>query len=77
VGQVVWIDGDSGDTQFNYAELIGNSTSVAISNAYYSDKRTASDALSKLGIQLGLDATAKVLKEFWPDLDRKFSRKRR
>jgi hypothetical protein len=77
VGQIIWTHRDSGDTQFNYSELIGSSTSVAITNAYYSDNRTASDAVSKLGIQVGFDAAANVLKEFWPDLDSKFTRKRR
>jgi hypothetical protein len=77
VDRIIWTHRDTGDTQFNYSELIGNSTSVAITTAYYSDNRTASDAVSKLGIQLGFDAAANVLKEFWPDLDRKFSRKRR
>ena len=66
MGQIIWTHGDSGDTQFNYSKLIGNSISVAISNAYYSDNRTASDAVSKLGIQPGFDAAANVLKEFWP-----------
>lgn len=77
VGQILWTHGDSGDTQFNYSELIGNSTAVAISNAYYSDNRTASNAVEKLGTQLGVDAAANVLKEFWPDFERKFSRKHR
>ncbi|MBV9081658.1 MAG: hypothetical protein JOZ62_03200 [Acidobacteriaceae bacterium] len=61
----------------NYSELIGNSTAVAISNAYYSDDRTASNAVSKLGIQIGVDMTSNILKEFWPDVERKFRRKHR
>ena len=75
MGQIVWTHTDSGSTQFNYSELIGNSTAVAISNAYYSDNRTASNAVSKLGVQLGVDAAANILKEFWPDFERKFSKK--
>jgi hypothetical protein len=74
-GQIFLTHGDSGRTQFNYSEVIGNSTAVAISNAYYSDNRTASNAVSKLGVQLGVDMAANVLKEFWPDFERKFSRK--
>jgi hypothetical protein len=74
-GQIFWTHTDSGRTQFNYSELIGNSTAVAISNAYYSDNRTASNAVSKLGVQLGVDMAANVLKEFWPDFERKFGRK--
>ena len=75
MGQIFWTHRDSGETQFNYSEVIGNSTAVAISNAYYSDNRTASNAVSNLGVQLGVDMAVNILKEFWPDVDRKFKRK--
>jgi len=75
MGQIFWTHRDSGGTQFNYSELIGNSTAVAISQAYYADNRTASNAAGKLGMQLGIDMAANILKEFWPDLERKFRRK--
>jgi hypothetical protein len=75
-GQIFWTHTDSGGTGFNYSEVLGNSTAVAISNAYYQDNRTASDAVSKLGMQLGVDMASNILKEFWPDVTRKFSRKR-
>jgi hypothetical protein len=75
MGQIFWTHTDSGGTQFNYSEVIGNSTAVAVSNAYYSDNRTASDAISKLGTQLGVDMASNILKEFWPDVTRKFRRK--
>ena len=75
VGQIFWTHTDSGGTQFNYSEIVGNSTAVAISNAYYPDNRTASDAVSKLGTQIGVDMASNILKEFSPDIYRKFSRK--
>ena len=75
MGQVFWTHGDSGGSQFNYSEIVGNSVAVAISNAYYVDTRNASDAVSKLGLQLGVDMAANVLKEFWPEIQRKFRRK--
>jgi hypothetical protein len=74
-GQILWTHTDSGGTQFNYSEIIGNSTAVAISTAYYTDNRTAHDAVGKLGVQLGVDMAANVLKEFWPEIQRKFRRK--
>ena len=74
MGQIFWTHNDSGRTQFNYSEIIGNSTAVAISNAYYADNRNFSDAAIKLGDQIGVDLAANILKEFWPDLERKFSR---
>jgi hypothetical protein len=73
-GQIFWTHTDAGGTAFNYSEVLGNSTAVAISNAYYPDNRTASDAVSKLGVQLGVDMAANILKEFWPDFTRKFTR---
>jgi hypothetical protein len=54
------------------SEIVGNSTEVAISNAYYPDIRSASDSVTKLGIQIGADMASNVLKEFWPDVNRKF-----
>ncbi len=76
MGQIFWTHTDSGGTQFNYSEVVGNSTAVAISTAYYPDGRDVSSATSKLGTQLGVDLASNILKEFWPDLRRKFSRKR-
>jgi hypothetical protein len=76
-GQIFWTHTDSGHTQFNFSEVVGNSTAVAISNAYYPNNRTAGDAVSKLGVQLGVDMAANILKEFWPEINRKVSRKHR
>ena len=73
-GQIFWTHRDSGGTQFNYSEIMGNSVAVAISNAYYVNNRTAPDAAGKLGLQLGVDMASNILKEFWPDLERKFKR---
>jgi hypothetical protein len=75
MGQSFWTHSDSGRTQFNYSEIIGNSAAVAISNAWYKDNRTTSDGVSKLGMQIGVDMASNILKEFWPDLERKFRRK--
>lgn len=76
-GQIFLTHGDNGNTQVNYSELIGNSTAVAISMSYYPEDRDARDAISKLGTQLGVDMAANVLKEFAPDIARKFFRKHR
>jgi hypothetical protein len=75
MGQIFWTHKDSGGTQFNYSEVIGNSTAVAISNAYYADNRTAQEAISKLSIQLAVDMASNILKEFYPDISRKFTHK--
>ena len=75
VGQIFRTHNDSGRTQFNFSEIGGNSAAVAISMAYYPDSRSVTDGVSKLGSQLGVDMASNILKEFWPDLARKFSRK--
>jgi len=75
MGQIFWTHTDSGGTQFNYSEVIGNSAAVAISTAYYVNNRTAGDAVGKLGMQLGVDMASNILKEFWPEIQRKFTPK--
>jgi hypothetical protein len=74
-GQIFWTHNDSGREQFNFSEIAGNSAAVAISMAYYPENRDAIDGVSKLGSQLGVDMASNILKEFWPDLERRFSRK--
>ena len=74
MGQIFITHGDNGKTQVNYSELLGNSVAVAISNSYYPDTRDVSDNVSQLGQQLGVDMASNILKEFWPDIARKFSR---
>jgi hypothetical protein len=66
---------DSGHIQPNYSEWLGNSAAVAISNAYYTDNRNVHDAATKLVVQVGVDAAANVLKEFYPDVEKLFRRK--
>jgi hypothetical protein len=67
---------DKGKWDFNYSEWLGNSATVAISNLYYPDTRTASDNGQKLAIQVGTDAFSQVLKEFWPDLKQHLFKKK-
>jgi hypothetical protein len=75
MGQIFWTHTDSGGTQFNFSEIAGNATAVAISNIYYPDNRTVANGASKLAVQVGVDLVANILKEFSPDLDRALSRK--
>ena len=75
MGQIFWTHTDSGGRQFNFSEVIGNATGVAISSAYYPDNRNARDAATRLGFQIGVDMAANVLKEFSPELNRLLTRK--
>ena len=67
---------DTGANVFNFSEILGNSTAVGISNLYYTENRYARDNAEKLGIQVGTDAISNVLKEFWPDIKRKYFNKK-
>ena len=66
---------DSGGHAFNFSEVCGNATMVAISQAYYPDNRSARSAGTALAIQLGDDMASNILKEFYPDLRRWLSRR--
>ena len=74
--QIFMTHTDTGRNQFNYSEIVGNSVAVAISTSYYKDNRTVGDGVSKLGLQLGVDMAANILKEFWPDLQHRLHRSR-
>jgi hypothetical protein len=63
---------DSGGERFNFSEWIGNACAAGISNAYYPENRTVLDNVEKLLEQVGTDAGSQVLKEFWPDIKRKW-----
>jgi hypothetical protein len=75
MGQIFWTHQDSGKMNFNFSEIFGNATAVAISTSYYKDNRTAHEAASSEGLQVGVDMATNILKEFWPDFDHKFRRK--
>lgn len=75
VGQIFITHGDNGRTQFNASEILGNSTAVAISMAWYPENRDVTDGISKLGVQLGVDMASNILKEFAPDIMGKFRHK--
>jgi hypothetical protein len=72
-GQIFATHGNSGATEVNFSEILGNLTAVGISNAYYPDTRDVPNNALKFGIQIATDMTANVLKEFWPDLSDAFS----
>jgi hypothetical protein len=69
---------DSGGSMFNVPEFAGNATAIAISNVYYpAANRSFSSSFSGWGLQMGLDAFGNELKEFWPDIHRYLTKKKR
>ncbi len=63
---------DGGGTTFNFSEVVGNGIAAAVGNAYYPGERTLLDNVSRLGQELATDSISQVLKEFWPDIKRRY-----
>jgi len=75
ISRVLRTQTDAGGTAFNYSRMFGASSTVAISSLYYAHHRDAAGSAVGLGAQLGGTMVANILKEFWPDLSQRFSRK--
>jgi hypothetical protein len=66
---------DSGGSRFNSSEFLGNIASGALSMTYYPpNERSVGGVFTRMSIEIGYDSLFNVLKEFYPDLKRKFSR---
>jgi len=71
LSQIVEIDDDDGETQFNYSQILGTAASASLSNTYYPQssrgfKRTGERTVTRLGAEAGLN----VVREFLPDVKR-------
>jgi hypothetical protein len=68
---------DSGHNTFNFSEVVGSGAASGISSLYYpSRERNFSNMGIEWGTDIVVDATSRVLKEFWPDINRKFLREK-
>jgi hypothetical protein len=67
---------NNGKWTFNYSEWVGNGIDASIGNAYYPDDRGLSPTMSRLLTFVGTDTVSQVLKEFWPDVKRKYFHKK-
>jgi hypothetical protein len=74
--RIVVTRADSGGTRFNFSEVLGNGITAAIGNAYYPDDRGAAETFERLSAQLATDAFSNELKEFWPDIKRRWFTRR-
>lgn len=69
---------DSGRKAFNFSEVLGSFSSSALAMTYYPDsQRDFSDVAQRAGIQFAFDAGFNVLKEFYPEIERKFFDRKR
>jgi hypothetical protein len=63
---------DSGDTVFNASEVLGSAVAAGIANTYHpAGDRTVANTVSVWWTEVGWDAVAIGVKEFWPDIRRK------
>jgi len=75
VERIIVTKTDSGRSQFNFSEWLGNGTVAAIGNLYYPNERGFASTMQRTGTQVGTDAISDVLKEFWPDIKRRWLHK--
>jgi hypothetical protein len=74
LSRILIAHGDSGNTRINASEFLGNIASGALSMTYYpQNERSVSGVFTRMSVEIGYDSLFNVLKEFYPDLKRKFS----
>ncbi len=73
ISRVVLTRSDSGQTQFNYSEILGASSAAAISTYAYhpQSERSFGNVATVWGTQMAWDVGTYLVKEFWPDLRKK------
>lgn len=76
IERVVVTKTDSGGSQFNFSEWLGNGTVAAIGNAYYPNERGFGSTMQRTLTQVGTDTISDVLKEFWPDIKKHWLHKK-
>lgn len=73
VGHIVVAHNDNGNLMFNYAAWLGTTSSVLVANTYHPDNRRGfTPAAESVVSNLLQDAGFDVLREFWPEISRKF-----
>jgi len=73
LSRILIAHGDSGNLRINASEFLGNIASGALSMTYYpQNERNVSGVFTRMGVEIGYDSLFNVLKEFYPDLKRKF-----
>ena len=63
---------DSGRDTFNISEVVGAGASAGLSSLYYPTReRSFGNTASEWGVDVGIDAASFMVKEFWPDINRR------
>ena len=70
---VVVAQRDNGNRMFSFSESLGTTSTVVLSNTYHPDNHLGfSSAAQRVGYSFLQDMGFDVLREFWPDISRKF-----
>lgn len=78
MSRVIITRGDSGKKEFNISEIGGNAIAGALSSTYHPpNERSLGEASQTFATQLAVDAVGFELKEFWPDIRRHFTKKKK
>jgi hypothetical protein len=73
MGHVFVAHKEDGSRMFNFSEWLGTTSAVALSNTYRPDnKRGFAPAARRVGLSVAADMGFDVLREFWPEIARKF-----
>lgn len=73
VAHVVVAHNENGASMPNYSEWLGTTSAVALSNVYHPDNRRGfGPSAENVVIAVSQDAGFDVLREFWPEIARKF-----
>ena len=63
---------DAGNESFNISEVAGAGAASGLSSLYYpSRERSFSNVASEWGLDVGIDSASFIMREFWPDINRK------
>jgi hypothetical protein len=63
---------DAGTARFNYSEWVGNGAAAALGNWYYPGSRGLDATFERTYTEVATDAISQELKEFWPDIKRRW-----
>ncbi|MGB8472953.1 MAG: hypothetical protein WCE61_02570 [Candidatus Acidiferrum sp.] len=73
LGHVALAHRDNGNVMFNFSEWLGTSSSIALNNTFRPDnERWFAPAAERVGYSVLQDMGFDALREFWPEISRKF-----
>ncbi len=77
LSRIVVTRNDAGRETFNISEVVGAGASAGISTLYYpSRERSLGNVGTEWGLDVGIDGASFLIKEFWPDINRRLFHRR-